>query len=113
MTATLEALIPSRDGTEVTYTAPLSDDDTFENTGHEVVLIRLSEGITLTINIPFTVDSAAGSGLAVTPRTLSMGVGDHLIGPFPPNIYNDSDGLVALNYGGDSASVEIAILRMP
>lgn len=113
MPATQDAQIPDRDGVEITFAAPLSDDDSFENTGKEIIVLRLSDAVTVTIDIPFTVDSAAGTGLAVTDRVVSLLTGTHMIGPFPKKTYDDEDGLVNFSYGGDSANAEVAILRLP
>lgn len=112
-TPTLDILESDRDGVELLYIAPLSDIDTFLNTGKEVVLVKLASGITITITTTATVDAAAGTGLAVNDRVLSLGPGEFTLGPFPPNIYNDDDGLLTMSYGGDSADVEVAVLRLP
>jgi hypothetical protein len=64
--------------------------------------------IDVTIDTPGTVD-----GNAVANLVVAVGAGvNKLIGPFPPGIYNQSDGNVNVDYSGGT-SVTAAVIRVP
>lgn len=102
----------SRAGITPTYNAATATDgDAFTNDGHTFVQVLNASGapITLTIQTPNTVD-----GLAITDRTVSVPAttGNKMIGPFPPAIYNQSNGQVYLDWSS-ATSVTFAVVHMP
>lgn len=66
----------------------------FKNDGKTVLLAQLTAVAgTLTITTPNTVDGAAIADKALTLTQNKIVV----IGPFPPNTYNDADGIVTVS----------------
>jgi hypothetical protein len=101
----------SRAGITPTYNAATdTDGDGFSNDGRTFIQVLNTNGATrtLTIAIPVTVDGCAVAGKALTiPAT----TGNKYIGPFPPDIYNQSNGQVYLNWSA-VADVTFAVVRM-
>ena len=66
----------------------------------------------LTIQTPHTVDSLAIDNL---PFTVPLGAAEHrIMGPFPPDIYNQSDRKVYIDWAdADIANVKVAVIRIP
>ena len=63
--------------------------------------------IVVTIGTPNTVDD-----LAIADRTISIATGvNKLIGPFPKQHYNQTDGMVYIDYD-IGASVTVAVIRL-
>lgn len=63
--------------------------------------------IVVTIDTPITVD-----GLAVGNLSVSIATGvNKLIGPFPKQYYNQTDGMVYIDYD-IGASVTVAVIRL-
>lgn len=107
--ATLTPQQVVRTGLEATYTAAAGGGDVFPNTGREIVDIVNGGGgdITLTIVTPGTYQ---GQALADDAVVVTAGERRH-VGPFPPEMYNNSSGQVALAYSGVT-SVTVAILKI-
>ncbi|MFO7958998.1 MAG: hypothetical protein R6X33_18080 [Candidatus Brocadiia bacterium] len=109
--ATLSAVSPSgRQAGAFTFTAadPLGDD--FVNNESELLLVRHTNGagssVTLTVTSTMQVD-----GEDVPDKQISIGPGEnHLLGPFPRNIYNDVEGKVALSWS-DATDIEVALIK--
>ncbi len=63
--------------------------------------------VNVTVPTPVTVD-----GLAVADLVVNIGAGvNKLIGPFPRQYYNQTDGMVYIDYD-TGASVTIAVIRL-
>lgn len=85
----------ARTGVEPTYNAVASSDE-FANNGRTVLLVNNGSGasINVTVVTPITVD-----GLALSDRIVAVPAGEErVIGPFPRNTYNDSDGNVTVEF---------------
>jgi len=105
--ATLTPVAPARAANAITGVSAAAGGDDFVNDGKKLVLINNddADSLTLTITTTKTVD-----GEAVADKTITVPAGErHLIGPFPPNIYNDGDAKVALSYD-DETSVTVAVI---
>jgi hypothetical protein len=105
----------SSDGITPTFGAANADGYAIPGDGRTVVEVKNTNGagITVTIDIPGTVD-----GLAVTdkPVAVALTVGDKIIGPFKPSVYNQVTGTwagYALVTFSAVADVTVAFLRMP
>jgi hypothetical protein len=99
----------SRAGVTPTYNAASADNNSFVNDGRTLVqVLNVGAEMTVTIVTPGTVD-----GLAITDRAVvvPLTTGNKMIGPFPPDIYNQSDGKVHLNWSR-SSDVTFAVMRM-
>lgn len=83
----------SRTGVDLTDTGSLSTSNSyfFRNTGREFIHVKKSGAsiCTVTIVTPKTV-----GGLAVADLTVSVpaSTGDVMIGPFPPDMFNNASG---------------------
>ena len=105
----------ARSGTVLAYrtstsnVGPLSDSDRFliANSGNVVVLIKNgATSTTLRVEITQRVD-----GMPVTDRIVQIAENtDVVLGPFPPTIYNDSNGDMALWFS-DVAHLSVAVIR--
>lgn len=86
-------------GTTPSYTGSLSTSDTyrFSNDGRTFLHVKKSgaNNCTVTITTPATV---AGQAVADPTVTVVASTGDKMIGPFPSNPYNDSQGIVTVSY---------------
>lgn len=81
---------------EGTDTALIADGHKFLNDG-KMTFLEIENGVTeftLTVQVAKTVD-----GQAVTNQTYTVGASkDYMLGPFPADIYNQSDGKVYVDY---------------
>lgn len=93
-----------RTGLESVGQAAVADGNKFSNDGRMFlrVLNEDASSINVTIQTPVTVD-----GLAVTDLVVAVPAGEARdIGPFPPAIYNQTDGMVYVDY---SAVTDITV----
>lgn len=90
-----------RSGVEPNFqSVTASDGFTFPNDGHTVLVIDHShEGA---VNFVFTIQQTL-DGQSVT-RTVSVGASVTVLGPFPVELYNDSDDLVTCTPAQDSST---------
>jgi len=97
----------NRAGLLPTYAAANVDGHSMPNGGQEVLHVKTgATGCTVTIETPGTVD-----GQAVSDRAIVLGVStERLIGPFPPNVYNQGAGEVYINFSS-VVTVTVAALR--
>jgi len=98
-----------RTGLEETLEAANVDGNKIANDGR--ILLHVKNGgaspITVTVQTPGTVD-----GLSVSDMTIVVtNAEERFIGPFPPGIYNQSDGSVYVDYSAVT-SVTVAALRV-
>lgn len=78
-------------------------------TGAEFLYVLNGGGssITVTLNIPTTID-----GQAVTAKTVTIAAAEHaLIGPFNTSYYNDSNGNVNITWSAVT-SVKLAVCKL-
>lgn len=100
----------TRAGVAQTYAA-VAASDTFANNGKCFVHVKNAGGSSDTVGFTAfnTVDGAAVAGKTVT---VGATTGDKMIGPFPPEIYNDPEtGLMTITHSF-TTSVTIAVLRL-
>jgi len=85
-----------RTGLKATYSAAHADGHAFNNAREDVFLHVKNGGagaVAVTIATPGTID-----GLAIPDLTVSIPAGeDRFIGPFPKELYGQSDGTVHVN----------------
>jgi hypothetical protein len=100
-----------RTGLEATYEAiDDANGNQFQNDGRMFVHVVNATGDdgTVTIDTPNTVD-----GLPIGNRDVVVTDGEErMIGPFPPNLYNDANRRVQLTYTVAGAGMTIALLRL-
>ena len=107
--ATLTPQPVVRTGLEAAFSAAAGGGDVFPNTGREIVEIVNGGGSDITLTI-VTPASYQGQALADDTVTVTAGERRH-VGTFPPELYNNASGQVALAYSGVT-SVTVAILRI-
>jgi len=101
----------TRAGVGPTFAAAAGGGDSFPNDGRTMCEVKNAGGgaITLTVVTQITVDGKAVADDAISvPAT----TGDRMVGPFPPEIYNDVNGRVNLTYSGVT-SVTVGAFRLP
>jgi len=99
----------ARTGLEAVYAAAVADGAKFANDGRMFVDVvnDSASDVTVTVQTPGTVD-----GLAIAERTVVVTAGEsRKIGPFQPNIYNQSDGMVYMDYSAVT-DVTVALMRL-
>ena len=106
----LTVQVAARTGLTPAWVAPNVAGNMFLNDGKTFLEVKNASGspITVTLNIPALVD-----GAAVVAPTVSIPAttGDKIIGPFPANIYNQSDGKVYVDFSAQT-SVTIAAVQV-
>lgn len=110
---TLAVQTISRDGITPSFTAANVDGHEINNSGRMFLYVKNGDAspITVTIVTPGTVD-----GLAVADKTVTVPATDEeVIGPFPPQYYNQAPGETDTVFVDFSAvtSVTIAALVLP
>ena len=108
--ATLTVQEISRSGITPSYGAAAGGGDQFPNDGRTYLHIKNGGGssITLTVATQMTVDGKAVADDAITVTNAQ----ERVVGPFPPGIYNDANGMVQLTYSGVT-SVTVGAFRLP
>ncbi len=112
------ALTPAttiRKGTVVPSTAcDAGKQHSFANAGDVLLVIKngnASGSITVTFAIPKTVDGVQVPGKAGTAIPFSQ---TRVFGPFPPSIYNQTDGTVHLDFaaGDTAAGITLGVIKL-
>jgi hypothetical protein len=99
----------ARTGLEAVYTAAVADGAKFANDGRMFVDVvnGSASSINVTVQTPVTVD-----GLAVADLVVAVPAGEsRKIGPFPPGYYNQTDGMVYVDYSAVT-DVTVALMRL-
>lgn len=107
--AALTVQTVSKAGITPSYVSAESDGNSFTNEGD--VLLQVKNGgseITVTVQTPTKVDGVDIAELTVTIPATS---GDKMIGPFSPTVFNQSAGIVYVDYSGVS-SVTVAAFKL-
>lgn len=103
----------ARPGLNPAYTAGNgSGGHSIPNDGRVFIHVKNGSGapINATLQTPVTVDDQAA--LAVSDLVVAVPAsGERMIGPFPPALYNQSDGKVYLDFSAVT-SVTVAALRL-
>lgn len=108
--ATLTVQEISRAAITPSFGAAAGGGDQFANDGRTYVHIKNggASPITLTVVTQMTVDGKAVADDAITVTNAQ----ERVIGPFPPGIYNDANGMVQLTYSAVT-SVTLGTFRLP
>lgn len=109
MFATLTPYTINRSNVDIAPVSAAGGGDEFANDGKKYFFAYNGDAspVTITFETPGTVD-----GLAVADKAATIAAGDYaLLGPFPPQWYNDSDGLVQVTYSGVT-SLTVRVLHI-
>lgn len=107
--ATLTVATAVRTGVDLTGASAAGGGDAFLNTGHEILLVTNGDSgsHSATVALQRTLDGQAG-----TARSVAVAAGKtEAIGPFPPGLYNDTNGLVQISYSAVT-SVTVKVLKV-
>jgi hypothetical protein len=86
-----------------------TDSYTFPNDGKTFLLVKHGAGAA---NATF-VTPGTYRGKAIADNVVALTVsGDKLIGPFPPDLYNDSGGLVSVSFS-EATGLTVAVVNFP
>ncbi len=109
-TPTITPVASSRAGSVVAtagQAANASKTDVWVGTGKELLIVNNAAGSPITVTLNFG-PGATIDGQTPTSRTVSVAAGaTTIIGPFPPNLYNDATGNVSVTY---SAVTSVTVL---
>ena len=106
---------PDSNGTAITFAACGSTSDTFANDGKVLVLLRDAAAAGVTTATVTAPGKFKGETIT-TPISAAVAANGHVVlGPFPPEIFNSSAGLVVITWGGATPATngQIALLRIP
>ena len=107
--ATLSVVVAGRPGVDVTGVAAAGGGDAFANTGHEMLVITNGDASSHSVTAHF---QKSPDGLTVTDRAVAVAAGKTMIiGPFPTDLYNDTNNLVQLSYTAVT-SVKVAVVKV-
>lgn len=107
--ATLTASSVTTSGLTDSLTAAAGGGDEFANTGHEWFEVLNGSGGSITVT--FTT-SATVQGEPIADRAVTVANGARKkIGPFPTDVYNDSNGKVQVAYSG-ATSVTVGVFKL-
>jgi hypothetical protein len=89
--------------------------NSFANNGQQFVLVSNEDveefPVVKVVTVAFGVNGKV-DGLTPTARTYSVAIGKRrLIGPFPPALFNDADGLVQLTYS-DVVDTKVGVFSL-
>jgi hypothetical protein len=105
--AVLTPINPSVDGTTFTPVAAASGGDQFRNDGN--TLFYVNNGGGSPINVTIAAQFVAGD-LPLTDQVIAVTNGTaKLIGPFPPRLFNDAQGLLNITYSGVTTVTVLAV----
>lgn len=107
--ATLTVQQVTLTGVTPTFVAAAAGGDVLTNDGNTVIYVKNGGGspITVTVTTPASI-----LGVAIADPQVSVTNGsEKVIGPFPPEIFNDANGQVALAYSAVT-SVTIAVVKV-
>jgi hypothetical protein len=107
--ATLSVQNAARSANDLTLSTATDGGDDFVSTGVEKLLVVSSSASTVTMTVPVT---QTVDGEAVDDKTIDIGAGETaLLGPWPRNIYGDSENKVSFSFGGDYADIDVAVIN--
>ncbi len=102
---------PGRAGTDLVGTAADVAGDTWVNGGNDYVVIKNSA--VGSINVTLNIQAAAADGAlgTITDPVVAVGAGvTKVIGPFPPGMYNDANGIAGITYSA-VVTVTVTVIR--
>jgi hypothetical protein len=106
----LNVTVVGRSGDDITSGAVAADvggSDKWQNTGKEFLLLLNGSGSSYTATFPI---AKPVDGQTVPARTVTVAAGHYeLVGPFPPNLYNDAQGNATVQH---SATTTIKLLPL-
>jgi hypothetical protein len=108
--ATLTPQTSNRTGITPTYNSCAAGGDAIPNNGKVLLHFKNTNAAArvVTFATQATVD---GQAVADPTLTVPLTSGDKMIGPFPPSIYNDANGLLQLTYDAVT-NLSVAVIRI-
>lgn len=96
-------------GLTATFNTADAGGDEFANDGQTVAVVKNSSGsnaYTVTISAP---GKYKGQTITAPTATVDTSSDGEVIGPFPPDIFNNSNGRVALAYTGTAPATDLTV----
>lgn len=109
--ATLTVVTTTLAGTAAAAASCAAGGDVFPNNGKTLVEITNGSGGSLTPTFAATGTLQNGAVIASVATAIAAGV-TRVFGPFPPELFNNSSGQVAITYSGVT-SLTIRCISMP
>lgn len=109
--ATLTVVTTTLAGTAAAAASCAAGGDVFPNNGKTLVEITNGSGGSLTPTFAATGVLANGATIASVATAIAAGI-TRVFGPFPPELFNNSSGQVAITYSGVT-SLTIRCISMP
>lgn len=101
----------SRTGINPTFAAAAAGGDSFANDGKVFFECKNANAATRTLTFALT-QLVDGQTPAAKTVVVPVTPGDSMVGPFPPSVYNDSNGRVVVTYSAE-ADLTVAAFRLP
>lgn len=98
-------------GLAPTYAAAAAG-DTFPNDGRTILHVKNSNAATRTITVESQRPVVPGYAQADNAVVVAATTGDDMIGPFDPNVWNNSTGRCEITYSA-TTGLTIAAIRIP
>lgn len=115
VTLTILAIGRSNNGLTPAYTSVNATDVYFaQNDGRLFLHVKNTNAGsgTVTVQTPGTVDSQATLAITDLVATVPQTSGDKMIGPFPPDIYNNVSGQLRITFSL-ATGMSVAAVRLP
>ena len=100
----------TRAGVTPTYNSSITASDVFQFRNNDGIFVHISNGATpgsVTIKTVGQVD-----GLEVADRVVAIAAStDYMIGPFPKDVYEDTEGKVSMTFV-TPATMEVGVIRV-
>lgn len=107
--ATLATEAVSKSGLNATYAAANAGGDSFTPDRSTFLHVKNGDAASKTVTIA---TPATMAGLAIDDVAVTIPAGeDRFIGPFPPDLFADTDGLADITYSAVT-SVTVAVIRV-
>lgn len=96
-------------GITLSFEAANADGNSFANDGNVILYVKNGDASSHTVTIP---TPATVGGMAVEDLTVSVPAGgEKVVGPFPTHVFNQSGGVVYVNYDAVT-SVTVAAIKV-
>ena len=102
---TVQQIDRDTNGLAATYTQPSTTEASIPNNdGRAYIQVKNVSAVTATVTVQ-TPGSVGGLAVAEYVATIPITTGDQIVGPFPPSIFNQSDGSVNVDLSTTSLLV--------
>lgn len=108
--ATLTSVQSSANGTAVTYVAASAGGDKFGAGANRHFRVKNASGGALTVTIAVPGTTKYGQAMPAIGPVSVAAAAEFVFGPFPPDLANPADSLIAVTYPGGVTSLSVAVV---